>query len=560
MTDQTVPRPGGRILVDGLEAQGVDHVFCVPGESYLAVLDALYDSPIENTVCRQEGGAAMMAETYGKVTGRPGICFVTRGPGATNASAGVHIAAHDSTPMILFIGQVGRAMRGREAFQEIDYRQMYGAIAKWVVEIDDPARIPEFLHRAFATAMAGRPGPVVVALPEDMLTEEAAVADVPYVEEVPVAPPAAALSELERLLGEAERPLVIAGGARWSPRGVDDLRRFAERFDLPVGTSFRRQMLFDQTHDNYAGDVGLGPNPALCAHIRQADLVLLIGGRMSESPSQAYTLLDVPTPRQKLVHVHPGAEELGKVYAPTLAINADPASFAAAAAALEPPVTIPWREHTRQANAGYHDWSEAGLENPGPVQYAEIMCWLRDRLPADAIVCNGAGNFAAWVHRFYRFRKYGTQLAATSGSMGYGTPAAVGAKRIFPDRTVIAFTGDGDFLMTGQELATAVQYDLPVIIVVINNSMYGTIRMHQEHDYPGRVSGTGLDNPDFKTLAAGYGAHGERVERTEDFAPAFERAAAAGRPALIEVMLDPDAITPTTTLSAIREKAKESVA
>jgi acetolactate synthase I/II/III large subunit len=524
MTREPEPRPGGRILVDALEAQGVDHLFCVPGESFLAVLDALHDSPIAVTVCRQEGGAAMMADAYGKLTGRPGICFVTRGPGATNASAGVHIAAHDSSPMVLFIGQVGRDMRHREAFQEIDYRQMFGGIAKWVAEIDDPARVPEFVHRAFATAMAGRPGPVVLSLPEDMLVETAVAPDAPYVEQVPIAPPAASLAALERMLADARQPIVIVGGPRWTGRGIDDMRRFVERFDLPVGSSFRRQMLFDQTHQNYAGDVGLGPNPELCERVRRADLLLLVGGRLSESPSQGYTLIDVPVPRQTLVHVHPGAEELGKVYAPALAINADPASFAAAAAALEPPAAITWREHTRAANAAYHDWSDGAPAIPGAVQYGEIMCWLRNRLPPDAVICNGAGNFAAWIHRFYRFRRFGTQLAPTSGSMGYGVPAAVAAQRLHPDRMVVAFAGDGDFLMNGQELATAVQYDLPVIVIVVNNAMYGTIRMHQEAHYPGRVSATSLRNPDFVALARAYGAHAEKVERTEDFAPAFEKA------------------------------------
>lgn len=551
----TPARTGGQILIDALVAQGVDHVFCVPGESYLAALDAFHDAPIEITVCRQEGGAAMMADAYGKLTGRPGICFVTRGPGATNASPGIHIASQDSTPVIVLVGQVGRSMRDREAFQELNYASVFGTMTKWAAEIDETSRIPEYIHRAFMTAMNGRPGPVVLALPEDMLSGKAVAFDAPFAEAVPTAPAPAAMDRLARLLAEARRPIMVLGGSRWTPRGVEDIKRFAEAFDLPVGCQFRRQSLFDSTHPNYAGDVGIGPNPALAKQLKEADLFLLVGGRMSEMPSSNYTLLDIPVPRQQLVHVHASAEELGRVYAPTLAIHADPSSFAAAASGMSPPLSLPWSDRTRTANAAYHDWTDTPPQMPGAVDYSAVIAWLRDRLPDDAIICNGAGNYSIWLHRFLRYRHFGTQLAPTSGSMGYGVPAAVAAKRIYPERTVVAFAGDGCYLMNGQEFATAAQYNLPIVVVVVDNGMYGTIRMHQEREYPGRISATRLENPDFASLARAYGGHGETVETTDDFGPAFERAAASGRPALIHLKVDPEAITPTTTLTRLRETA-----
>jgi acetolactate synthase-1/2/3 large subunit len=551
-----LPRTGGQLLVDQLLVHGVDHLFCVPGESYLAVLDALHDAAIQVTVCRQEGGAAMMAEAYGKLTGRPGICFVTRGPGATNASPGLHIAQQDSTPLILFVGQIERGMREREAFQEVDYRAVFGSIAKWATEIDDPARIPELISRAFQVATSGRPGPVVIALPEDMLVEAASVADAPPFEPVETHPGLAQMAELQKLLWAAERPIAIVGGSRWSPQAVGRFARFAERFRLPVAASFRRQMLVPADHGSYAGDLGLGPNPKLIAAIREADLVLLVGGRLSEVPSQSYTLLDIPRPRQALVHVHPDPDELGRVYRPRLAVNASPTAFSAALEGLQPPASIPWRARTDAAHADYLAWSDpSAIRHPGALQLGAVMAHLRETLPADTIFCNGAGNFATWIHRFWPFRAYGTQLAPTSGSMGYGLPAAVGAKRIRTDRPVVCFAGDGDFLMNGQEFATAVQYGLPILVVVIDNGMYGTIRMHQEKHYPGRVSATALTNPDFAALARAYGGFGERVERTEDFAPALDRALASGRPALLHCPIDPEAITPTTTLSALREQA-----
>jgi len=548
-------RNGGRLIVDALVAQGVDHVFCVPGESYLAVLDALHDAPINVTVCRQEGGAAMMAEAVGKLTGRPGICMVTRGPGATNASHGVHIAMQDSTPMILFIGQIETGMREREAFQEVDYKAFFGSMAKWVVEIDKAERIPELVTRAFRVAMQGRPGPVVVALPEDMLVDSAAIADAAYVEPAQTWPGNADMMRLQSLLWAAKNPFVIVGGSGWSPKAVASLTRFAERFDLPVGTSFRRQMLFAADHPNYAGDVGIGPNPKLAQRIKEADLLILAGGRLSEMPSSSYTLLEVPTPRQQLIHIHAGAEELGRVYQPTLAIHASAQAFASALEGLQPPNRLPWSTETRQANQDFHAWTDEPKPIPGSFQYGEALLWLRERLPEDAIICNGAGNYAVWVQRYLRFRGFGTQLAPTSGSMGYGVPAAVAAKALHRDRTVVCFAGDGCFMMNGQEFATAVQYELPIIVVVVDNGMYGTIRMHQEREFPGRISATRLKNPDFAAYAVAFGGHGETVATAADFGPAYERALASGKPAILHCRLDPEAITPMTTISKIREQA-----
>ncbi len=548
-------RTGGRILVDQLAIQGVEHVFCVPGESYLAVLDALHDAPIALTVCRHEGGAAMMADAAARLTGRPGICMVTRGPGATNAAHGVHIAQHDSVPLILFVGQIERGMRGRGAFQEMDYAAFFGSTAKWVCEIDDPARIPEIIARAYHVAMQGRPGPVVIALPEDMLTEMAVVADAPRVEPALPWPGLNQMAELQKLLWSAERPMLVLGGGGWSAKARAAVMRFAERFAVPVATSFRRAALFDADHPNYAGEIGIGPNPKLKQRIADADLLILLGGRMAEMPSQSYTLLDIPTPRQKLVHIHAGAEEIGRVYHPALGILAAPTTFAASLESLQPPNVVPWREACAEARQDYLDWTDAVPPAPGAVNMVEILRWLRNALPRDAIVTNGAGNYAIWPGRFYRFREFGTQLAPTSGSMGFGVPAAVGAKRLHPDRTVVAFAGDGCFLMTGQEFATAVQYGLGIVVIVVDNGMYGTIRMHQERHYPGRVTATRLENPDFAGFARVFGGHGETVERTEDFGPAFERALASGKPAIVHVKIDSEAITPTTTLSEIRAKA-----
>ena len=546
-------RTAARILVDQLVAHGVDRATCVPGESYLAVLDALIGSGIDLLTCRAEGGAAMMAEAYGKLTGRPGICFVTRGPGATNASPGLHIAMQDSTPLILFVGQIERGMRDREAFQELDYRATFGALAKWVVEIDDAARIPEIVARAFRVAMQGRPGPVVVALPEDMLVDSAEVTDAPRVDPVEPAPAPDAIDRLGELLAAAGNPLAIVGGSRWTEEARDAMVDFAHRLSLPVAAQFRRAHLFPANDDHFIGDLGLSPNPKLIARVRAAGLVLLVGGRMSEIASQSYTLLDIPNGGQRIVHVHPDPIELGRVYQPTLAINATPGAFLSAA------TRIGGRSgDVSGARADYLTWSDHPPRIPGDFQYGDVMLWLRDRLPPDAVICNGAGNFGAWIHRYYRFRDFGTQLAPTSGSMGYGLPAGVMAKRQKPASIVVTIAGDGDFLMNGQEFATAVHHGIALVVIVIDNGIYGTIRMHQERHYPGRVSATALTNPDFAALAAAYGGHGERVTTTAEFAPAFERALASGKPAIVHCLLDPQAITPTATLDGIRAAAEKN--
>jgi acetolactate synthase-1/2/3 large subunit len=549
-----VPRSGGQILVDQLVAQGVERLYCVPGESYLAVLDALADAPIEMTVCRQEAGAAIMALTDGRLTGRPGVCFVTRGPGATNAAHGVHIAEHDSAPLVLFVGQVDRAMRGRGAFQEMDYRALFGSTTKWATEVEDPARLPEIVQRAFHVAMQGRPGPVVIALPEDVLTEMATVADAPRAEAAPIWPGQTQMAELQKMLWAARSPIVIAGGGGWSARAGAALARFAERFDLPLAASFRRASVVDNDHANFVGEVGLGLNPKLKARIAGADLVLLIGGRMAEVPSQGYTLFSIPEPHQALVHVHADAQEIGRVYHPRLGVVATPSAFCAALEGLQPPNAVPWSEATRAARAEFLAWTDVAPANPGPVQLGEIMLTLGRVAPA-AIFTNGAGNFGLWPGRFLRWRHFNQQLGPVSGSMGFGVPAAIAAKRVHPERIAVAFSGDGDFLMNGQEFATAVQYDLPIVVIVIDNGMYGTIRMHQERDYPGRVSATQLRNPDFAAYARAFGGHGETVEATGEFLPAFERALRSGKPAILHVKVDPEAITPMTTLSAIRQAA-----
>ena len=544
-------RNGGRILADALERNGVTQTFCVPGESYLALLDALYDSPIRVSTFRHEGGAAMAAEAWGKQTGRPGIVMATRGPGATNASAGLHIGRQDSTPMILLLGQVARSMREREAFQEIEIRRFFGEVAKWVAEIDRAERIPEFMNRAFHEATSGRPGPVVLGLPEDMLRDVVDVVDAPVWQPIETYPGLAQMADLQKRLWEAHKPLAILGGSRWTDQAVATFQRFAERFDLPVACSFRRQGLFDNAHTNYAGDVGVGVNPALAQRIADTDLLLLIGGRLSEMASAGYSHLSIPKPRQTLVHVHAGAEELGRVYHADLAINATPSAFAAALEGVQPPFSIPWHDETKAANAAYRAWN-APVANPGPVQMAAIIDWLNENLDDDAILTNGAGNYSVWVHRFYRHRRHGTQVAPTSGTMGYGLPAAIAAKLKAPERTVVAFAGDGCFQMTGQEIATAVQEEAAVTIIVVNNGMHGTIRMHQERSYPDRPVATALKNPDFAAFAQACGGHGERVQRTEEFGPAFERCLASGVPALIDIHLDPEALSPTKTLTEVR--------
>lgn len=548
-------RSGGQLVVAALEAQGVRRVFGVPGESYLAVLDALHDSPIEMTVCRHEGGAAMMAEAQAKLTGRPGVCLVTRGPGATNAASGIHVAQQDSTPLVMLVGQIERGMRGRDAFQEVDYVRLFGGMCKWVAEIDSADRVPEMISRAFHTAMAGRPGPVVLALPEDVLTETAEVAIARRALPVDPAPTPAQIAEFGKLLDRAERPLVIAGGSRWNPEAVAELRAFAERLSLPVAVTFRRQELFDHNHPLYAGDIGLGINPKLQALVTDSDLILMLGDRFSEVPSQSYALLGIPETGKILVHVHPGPEELGRVYHPDLAVNASPGMFLEAARSMEVTPKPAWGSGAEAAHASYEAWSQPPESLPGEVQMGSVMRWLAARLGEDAVLTNGAGNYATWIHRFWRFRGVGTQLAPICGSMGYGLPAAIAAKLEHRERDVVCFAGDGCFQMTGLEFGTAVQEGAAVIVLVVDNGMYGTIRMHQEREYPGRVSGTQLQNPDFAAFARAYGGHGETVERTEEFGPAFERAQASGLPAIIHIKLDPEALTPSRTLSEIRAAA-----
>ena len=549
-------RTGGRILVDNLLAQGVDLAFCVPGESYLPVLDALYDvrERLRLIVCRQEGGASYMAEAYGKLTGRPGIVFVTRGPGASNAAIGIHTAQQDSTPLIAFVGQVGSDFADREAFQEIDYRRMYGGIAKWSAQIDRTERIPEYVARAFRVALSGRPGPVVLALPEDMLSTKADAVDAARVALPGVAPSTAQIDALRNMLLPAKRPLVIAGGSGWTAQTCSDLARFAEANALPVACAFRNQDLFDNRHPSYAGDVGIAINPKLAARVRNADVLLVIGERLGEMVTSGYTLLAPPQPKQALIHVHPGADELGRVYQPALAIESSMPAFCAALAAMEPIRTAPWFGSAEQAHGEYLAWQKPRAM-PGALDLWQVVATLRERLPEDAILANGAGNYTGWLHRLYRYPRFRTQLGPYSGAMGYGVPAAIAAKAAHPERVVVSWNGDGCFLMNGQELATAVQYGLAIVLIVVDNGMYGTIRMHQEREYPARVYGTELINPDFVALARAYGALGETVTGTAEFAPALERALAAGRPALIHLRVDPQAITMNATIDEIRAAA-----
>ncbi|MDB5961187.1 MAG: thiamine pyrophosphate-binding protein, partial [Massilia sp.] len=520
-------RSGGQILVDALRIHGVDTAFGVPGESYLDVLDALHDSNIDFIVNRQEGGAAFMAEAYGKLTGKRGICFVTRGPGATNAAIGVHTAYQDSTPMILFIGQVGLDFMDREAFQEIDYRRMYGQMAKWVTQIDRADRIPEYIARAFQVATSGRPGPVVLALPEDMLTDEAAVADTGAFQPVQASPAASQIDTLRDMLAAAQRPLLLLGGATWTEAACADVKRFAEANRLPVACAFRFQDLFDNAHPNYIGDVGIGINPRLAARVKNADLIIAFGPRLGEMTTSGYSLIESPVPRQRLVHIHPDPLELGTVYQAELMIAGGAPQAAAMLAAMAPVDASAWAASVPEARAELAAWQKQPpifQDGAAPLDLWQLVQDLQAAVPFDAIITNGAGNYATWAHRFYSYGPMRTQLAPTSGAMGYGVPAGIAAKIVDRARTVITFAGDGEFMMNGQELATAVQYQAGVIIIVFNNSIFGTIRMHQEKNYPGRVSGTFLHNPDFAALALAYGACGEVVERTAEFAPALGRA------------------------------------
>jgi acetolactate synthase I/II/III large subunit len=558
-------RSGGEILIDTLKIHGVDTVFCLPGESFLAAIDALAGAgnAIRTIVTRHEAGASHMAEAYGKLTGQPGICFVTRGPGASHAAIGVHTASQDSTPMILFIGQVARGVLGREAWQEVDFRQMFGGMAKWVVEIDRAERIPELVSRAFHVAVSGRPGPVVVSLPEDMLAEKVMAADARRYVRSAAHPAADQLSRLVEMIASAERPLVIVGGGGWNARACADFKTFVDAFDLPVIAGFRRQDIFDNRHPNYIGHAGLGPSPKLVQRIRSADLIVAIGGRLGETTTSGYALFEVPRPSQRFIHVHADPNELGRVYQADIVINAGMPEFAAAIARL-----LPSRQSS-EVEARRKSWVAAGRADfvadqvpgsmPGPVDLGAVMLHLREVLPADAIISNGAGNYAIWVHKFHRYGGFRTQLAPTSGSMGYGLPAAIAAKLVHPERTAVCFAGDGCFLMSVNELATAARHDLGVITIVVNNGMYGSIRMHQEKEYPGRVHATALENPDFVALARAFGGYGELVLETDGFAAAFARARAFAdekrKPVVLELRIDPEAITPTATLMQLRQRA-----
>jgi acetolactate synthase-1/2/3 large subunit len=554
-------RSGGQLLADQLELHGVELAFCVPGESYLALLDGLYThrERLRVVTCRHEAAAANAADAYGKLTGRPGICMVTRGPGATHASTGVHTAMQDSTPMILLVGQVPREHRGREAFQEVDYEQMFGRLAKWVFEIDRPERIPELVARAFETALSGRPGPVVLALPEDVLS---ALTDVPDGVPAPRAasgPAAQALARMRELLAAAERPLAIVGGGGWTRAGAQDIAAYLSASGIPAAASFRCQDVVDNDLPVYCGDLGLGVNPALARRVREADLVLAVGTRLSEIETGGYAYLTPPVPSQTLVHVHQDATELGRVYRPELGIVSGLPEFAAAARASEP---LDPRRYEAWRSAARADYEHALSFDPAPgngVDLAAVLTHLRARLP-DAIVANGAGNYTVWVHRFWQFSSYRSQLAPLSGAMGYGVPAAVAAKLVHPERPVVAFAGDGCFLMCAQELATMVANELDVLVIVVNNGMLGTIRMHQERHYPGRVMATDLVNPDFAAFAQSFGAYGERVEETGAFGAALERALAAGGPALLELVCDAEALTPRQSLSQARAQGERATA
>ena len=556
-----IERTGARLLVDQLLIQGVNQVFCVPGESYLGVLDALSDfgSAVRLTVNRHESGSVFMADAYARLTGQPGVAFVTRGPGASNAAIGIHNARQDSTPLVLFIGQVDTEHLGREAFQEIDYRQMFGGVAKAVEQVERADRIPEVVARAFQCASSGRPGPVVVALPEDVLGHGVRIADALCHQPVQAAATDTQIATLRGLLRQAQRPLLMLGGAGWTLPARDNLRRFVEANDLPVVCGFRFQDRFDNEHPNYIGDAGIGINPKLADRIRTADLVIAIGLRLGEITTAGYTLLRAPVPEQALVHVHAGLEELGRVYQAQLMINSGMPQFAARLAAMTPIESSGWGEQTRAGRAEYEQWQQRPVlyqQHEPLLDLWQVMRQLRQAMPRDAIVANGAGNFSVWLHRFFRYGSLGTQIAPTSGCMGYGVPAAIGAKIMAPERTVVCVTGDGDLMMSVQELATAAQYHAGVIFLVLNNAMYGTIRLHQERRFPGRVSGTSLVNPDFTALARSFGARGAHVTDTAQFAPALSEALAYTRerrlPALIELACDPDLLTPEATVASLR--------
>ncbi len=548
-------RHGGQILVDHLKAQGVRRVFSVPGESFLAALDGLHGSGIDNIVCRHEGGAAMMAEAHFKVTGEVGIAFVTRGPGASNAASGVHVAQQDSSPMILFVGQIDSGHRDRGAFQEVDYRQMFGGLAKWAAEIDDIGRLPEYLARAFHVARSGRPGPVVLSLPENMLSAQSDVPDLPPAPPVQAAPSEPEIAALWDGLKNAKRPLVVVGGPHWSPQAARDLAAFASATGLPVAQTFRRQDRLDADHPCHAGDLGVGMNPKLARRLREADTLLILGARLGDTATDGYTLIDPAAPGKRVLHVHPDPDELGLVWRPDCAVARRAPEIIAALAASVPQGLPDWSDWTEAAHADLLDWRQP-RETPGAVKLEQVMAWLSDNAPADAIATNGAGHYCTWMHRYFRPRAFPGQIGPTSGSMGYGFPAAIAASLEHPGKVVLCFAGDGCFQMTLNELSTARQYGATPIVILANNGRYGTIRMHQERTYPGRVSGTDLFNPDYAALVRAYGGHGETVTRTEDFPEAFTRARESGTVAVIELRLDPQALTPGQTLDSARAQGE----
>ncbi len=556
MTKNIAMRSGGEILVDQLLVHGVDTAFCVPGESYLDVLNALSrkKNKIKLIVTRQDGSASFMAEAFGKATGRPGICFVTRGPGATNASIGVHTAFQDSSPMVLFVGQVGGDMVEREAFQEVDYRRMFGQMTKWVAQIDRADRIPEYVARAFQVATSGRPGPVVLALPEDMLVAKEAVADAKPIQSIRYAADNDSLAEIRKLLLESKKPLLLLGGSGWTEKACENIKTFSERNNLPVACTFRRQDLIDNRHSNYVGDVGIGINPKLAGVVRDSDLLLVVGARLGEMTTGGYSLLKPPVLDKRLVHIHPGVEELGRVFQAEVMVNADLESISSQLSNMDP-VECNWGDWRLNARKVYEE-NVVPVSMGGDVDLAEVMQIMERKLPRDTVMVNGAGNFSGWIHRYWKYSGYRSQLAPTNGAMGYGVPAGIAAKVAFPNRTVVSVSGDGCFLMNGQELATAAQYDLKLLFLVFNNGMYGTIRMHQEREYPNHVYGTSLKNPDFAALARAYGLHGATVESTSQFEEQLAKALSADTAALIEIKTDPEIITTRTTLSAIRDRGR----
>lgn len=548
-------RHGGQILVDQLKIEGVTRVFSVPGESFLAALDGLYESGIDNVVCRHEGGAAMMAEAHGKLVGAPGVLFVTRGPGACNASSGLHVAMQDSTPMVVFVGQIARGHRDRGAFQEVDYKAFFGPLVKWVAEVDQTERLPEYIARAFSLARSGRPGPVVLALPEDMLSAKADVADRPQVT-VPAQPVSSqTVKRALALLSRFERPMVIAGGSAWDAETSKALEAFSSAHDLPVAVPFRRQDYLDNRCAQYVGDLGVGMNPQLAEMLKKADFLMLLGAGLRDIATAGYTLVDPAESGKTICHVHPDPDSLGQIYHADMAVAASAPDMLRALALLPPRVNPVWANWRMEARRSYEAWQQPQA-TPGAVQMEQIIGWLSENVPDDAILTNGAGNYAAFLHRYFRYKQHGTQLAPTSGSMGYGFPAALAAKLEHPERDVICLAGDGCFQMTLNELGTALQSKLAVITIVINNGKYGTIRMHQEKSYPGRVSGTALENPDFAALARAYGGYGATVRKTEEFAEAFAAAQASGKPAVIELILDDEVLSTAQSLTETRASAK----